>query len=66
MSNSTRTDTLVMQAIRVVQKNKHGSAKTRHNHIKEARRFVKTVRELGYGGKTMEKHSKQTCATSSR
>ena len=41
MSNSTRTDTLVMQAIRVVQKNKHGSAKTRHNHIKEARRFVK-------------------------
>ncbi|MGD9361553.1 MAG: phage integrase N-terminal domain-containing protein, partial [Desulfobacterales bacterium] len=27
----------------------HGSAKTRHNHIKEARRFVKTVRKLGYG-----------------
>jgi len=51
MSNSTRTDTLVMQAIRVVQKNKHGSTKTRHNHIKEARRFVNTVRELGYGVK---------------
>ena len=51
MSNSTRTDTLVMQAIRVVQKNKHGSTKTRHNHIKEARRFVKTIRELGYGVK---------------
>ena len=49
MSNSTRTDTLVMQAIRVVQKNKQGSAKTRHNHIKEAKRFVKTVRELEYG-----------------
>lgn len=51
MSNSTRTDTLVMQAIRIVHKNKHGSAKTRHNHIKEARRFVTTIRELGYGVK---------------
>ncbi len=49
MSNSTRTDTLVMQAIRGVQKNRRGSAKTRHNHIKEARRFVHTIRELGYG-----------------
>jgi hypothetical protein len=41
MSNSTRTDTLVTQAIRVVKKNKHGSAKTRHNHIKEVRKRLK-------------------------
>ncbi|MEX1330621.1 MAG: integrase domain-containing protein [Desulfobacterales bacterium] len=33
------------------KKNKHGSTKTRHNHIKESRRFVKTVRDLGYGVK---------------
>ncbi|BBO77367.1 integrase [Desulfosarcina widdelii] len=51
MSNSTRTDTLVMQAIRIIQKSRFGSAKTRHNHIKEARRFVDTIRELGYGVK---------------
>ncbi len=51
MSKSTRTDTLVMQAIRGVQKNRQGSAKTRHNHIKEARRFVNTIRGLGYGVK---------------
>ena len=51
MSNSTRTDTLVMQAIGVVQNSKHGSTKTGHNHIKEARRFVNAVRELGYGVK---------------
>ena len=51
MSNSTRTDTLVMQAIRIIQKSRYGSAKTRHNHIKEARRFVGTIRELGYGVK---------------
>ena len=49
MSKSTRTDTLVMQAIRGVKRNRQGSAKTRHNHIKEARRFVNTIRELGYG-----------------
>jgi site-specific recombinase XerC len=51
MSKSTRTDTLVMQAIRGVQRNRQGSAKTRHNHIKEARRFVNTIRGLGYGVK---------------
>ena len=51
MSNSTRTDTLIMQAIRVIQRTRHGSAKTRHNHIKEARRFVETIRVLGYGVK---------------
>ena len=51
MSNSTRTDTLVMQAIRIIQKSRYGSAKTRHNHIKEARRFVDTIRKLGYGVK---------------
>ncbi len=51
MSNSTRTDTLIMQAIRVMKRTRHGSAKTRHNHIKEARRFVETIRELGYGVK---------------
>ena len=49
MSNSTRTDTLVMQAIRGVKRYRRGSAKTRHNHIKEARRFVNTIRQLGYG-----------------
>ncbi len=49
MSNSTRTDTLVMQAIRGVKRSRNGSAKTRHNHIKEARRFVNTIRDLGYG-----------------
>ncbi len=49
MSNSTRTDTLVMQAIRGVKRQRIGSAKTRHNHIKEARRFVNTIRGLGYG-----------------
>ena len=51
LSNSTRTDTLVMQAIRGIKQTKSGSAKTRHNHIKEARRFVITIRELGYGVK---------------
>ncbi|MGD9309679.1 MAG: integrase domain-containing protein [Desulfosarcina sp.] len=51
LSNSTKTDTLVMQAIRGIKKSRSGSAKTRHNHIKEARRFVKTIRELGYGVK---------------
>jgi len=49
MSNSTRTDTLVMQAIRGINKHRQGSTKTRHNHIKEARRFVNTIRRLGYG-----------------
>jgi hypothetical protein len=56
MSNSTRTDTLIMQAIRGVKRYRRGSAKTRHNHIKtrhnhikEARRFVYTIRQLGYG-----------------
>ncbi len=49
MSNSTRTDTLIMQAIRVIKKTRRGSSKTRHNHVKEARRFVNTIRELGYG-----------------
>lgn len=49
MSNSTRTDTLIMQAIRGVKRHRTGSAKTRHNHIKEARRFVNTIRDLGYG-----------------
>ena len=49
MSNSTRTDTLIMQAIRGVKRYRRGSAKTRHNHIKEARRFVNTIRQLGYG-----------------
>ena len=51
MSKSTNTDTLVMQAIRGVKRYRGGSAKTRHNHIKEARRFVNTIRELGYGVK---------------
>ena len=49
MSYSTRTDTLIMQAIRGVKRHRIGSAKTRHNHIKEARRFVNTIRDLGYG-----------------
>jgi site-specific recombinase XerD len=40
-----------MQAIRGIKQTKSGSAKTRHNHIKEARRFVMTIRELGYGVK---------------
>ena len=51
MSKSTNTDTLVMQAIRGVKRHRRGSAKTRHNHIKEARRFVNTIRGLGYGVK---------------
>ena len=55
MSKSTRTDALIMQAIRGVKRYRRGSAKTRHNHIKtrhnhikEARRFVYTIRQLGY------------------
>ncbi len=40
-----------MQAIRGIKKTKSGSTKTRHNHIKEARRFVITIRKIGYGVK---------------
>jgi site-specific recombinase XerC len=49
MSHKNHTDTLVMQAVRIVQKARLGSYKTRHNHLREANRFVQTIRDLGYG-----------------
>jgi site-specific recombinase XerC len=49
MGKNNHTDTLVMQAIRIVKKIRIGSYKTRHNHLREASRFVQTIREMGYG-----------------
>jgi len=47
----TRTDSLVTGAIKAIKAAKNGSAKTRHNHIQEAKRFTETLRHLGYGVK---------------
>ncbi|QTA78684.1 Putative integrase, phage related [Desulfonema limicola] len=46
-----RDDPLIRGAKIAIKTSDNGSFKTQHNHIKEAKRFVITLRELGYGVK---------------
>jgi len=45
----TRTDPLITGAIKAIKAAKDGSAKTQHSHVQEAKRFVETLRRIGYG-----------------